>query len=393
LAGERGDLSGEPPRVRSYEVARLAGVHRSTVSRALNPSTAHLVNAQTRRRVEAAVEQLSYRTDAIAQSLRTRRSLTIGFLIPDITNPIFARIVRGSDDTLHRHGYGTLVGYGDDQPSRAGEELQRLEQRGVDGFIVATAQRSDPALERLADRGVPVVLVNRRTDDDRLAAVTVDDQPGTEAAVRHLAELGHARVACIAAPQSTSTGRARLTHFRQAMDHVELAIDDRYLVEAGALAREATRRLVLDLLDLPEPPTAIVAANDIMAIGCLEALRVRGLRCPDDVSVVGFNDMPYADWLSPALTTVHWNHYDMGATAARILLAKLGVISAELEEHVLMPSHLVVRQTTGPAPDRPARARPPASAPVDDLAGLGARIASLEAATLALIDEMRASGA
>ena len=380
--------------MRSYEVAKLAGVHRSTVSRALNPSTAHLVNAQTRRRVQAAVEQLSYRTDAIAQSLRTRRSLTIGFLIPDITNPIFARIVRGSDDTLHRHGYGTLVGYGDDQPSRAEEELERLEQRGVDGFIVATAQRSDPALERLADREVPLVLVNRRTDDARLAAVTVDDQPGTEAAVRHVAELGHVRVACIAAPQSTSTGLARLTHFRQAMDHVGLAIEERHLVEAGALTREVTRRLVLDLLDLPEPPTAIVAANDIMAIGCLEALRVRGLRCPEDVSIVGFNDMPYADWLAPALTTVRWDHYEMGATAARILLAKLGVISAVRDDHVLMPSQLVVRESTGPAPDRASHARPPAPAPAptpaDDLAGLSARIASLEAATRALISEMGA---
>jgi LacI family transcriptional regulator len=377
--------------VRSYEVAQLAGVHRSTVSRALNPSSAHLVNADTRRRVQAAVEQLSYRTDAMARSLKTRRSLTIGFLIPDITNPIFARIVRGSDDALHRHGYGTLVGYDDDQPFRAGEELERLEQRGVDGFIVATAQRSDPPLERLADRDVPVVLVNRRTDDDRLAAVTVDDQPGTEAAVRHLAELGHVRVACIAAPQRTSTGLARLTHFRQAMAHAGLAIDEACLLDAGALTREATRRLTLDLLDLRDPPTAIVAANDIMAIGCLEALRVRGLRCPDDVSVVGFNDMPYADWLSPALTTVRWDHYAMGATAARILLAKLGVVSAASQEHVRMPSELVVRASTGPAPERGSHARPHAPAPAGDLAGLSARIASLEATTRALVAELGAS--
>lgn len=362
--------------IRSYEVAALAGVHRSTVSRALNPKTAHLVNESTRHRVLAAVEQLSYHTNAIAQSLKTRRSLTVGVLIPDLTNPLFPPIIRGIDDVLHDYAYSSLVGYSDEQAARARHYLERFQQRGVDGVIIATAKRSDPAVDSLTARNMPVVLVNRRTDDDAAASVTVDHRSGIDAAVVHLATLGHTRVACIAAPQDTSTGHARSVDFRDAVARVGLDGSPDLLVEARAVSRGEGQRLGIELLQQADPPTAIVAANDTMAVGCLDALRLLELRCPDDVSIVGFNDMPYADLLSPALTTVRFDHYAMGATAARILLNKMGVADATEADHVVLPSQLVVRASTSPAARAPLAGSPQARE--EDRSSLSGRLESLE---------------
>lgn len=333
--------------MRSFEVAALAGVHRSTVSRALNPATAHLVNEATRQRVMAAVEQLSYHTNTFARSLKTRRSFTVGVLIPDIT-PLFPPVIRGADDVLHQHGYYSLVGYSDEDPGRAQWYLEHLLQRHVDGLVIAVARRTDPVLEGFASRGVPVVLVNRRTDDDRLPSVTVDGRPGITAVVRHLAGLGHTRIACIAPPQHSSTGHDRLVQFREAADSLGLAPPPGLLVEATGVTIAEGQRLSAELLERAEPPTAIVAANDTMALGCLDALRLRGLRCPDDISVVGFNDVPFAGRIAPALTTVRFDHYKMGETAAQILLGKIGVIEPAAAEHVSLPSELVVRESTGP---------------------------------------------
>lgn len=340
--------------MRSFEVAALAGVHRSTVSRALNPATAHLVNEATRQRVMAAVEQLSYHTNAFARSLKTRRSFTVGVVIPDITS-LFPPVTRGADDVLHEHGYYSLVGYSDEDPDRTQWYLEHLQQRHVDGLIVAVARRSDPPLEDFASRGVPIVLVNRRTDDDRIPSVTVDGRPGITAVVQHLAKLGHTRIACIAAPQDTSTGHDRLVYFREAADSLGLGQPPGLLAEATGVTIAEGQRICTELLERAEPPTAIVAANDTMALGCLDALRLRGMRCPDDVSVVGFNDVPFAERIAPALTTVRFDHYKMGAIAAQILLGKIGVIEPAPSDHVSLPSELVVRESTGPVKGTPLR--------------------------------------
>lgn len=377
---------------RSADVATLAGVHRSTVSRVMNPATAHLVNEATRRRVLAAVDELGYRTNTIAQGLRMRRSLTVGVIIPDITNPLFPPIVRAIDDTLSEYGYTSLVGYSDGDADRASEYLERFQQRDVDGLLVATAQRADPALEQLSARGVPLVQVNRRSDNDDIPYVIVDDRAGIRAAVEHLAALGHVRVACLAAPQSTSTGRDRFVHFRAAAEEHGIQLDRTLLLEASAVSQDEGRRLCRQLLRQSRPPTAIVAANDTMALGCIDALRQHGLRCPDDVSIVGFNDMQFADRLSPALTTVRFDHYRMGASAARILLGRMGTAEADGDEQIALPSELVVRDSTAgvqtAATLRPRSRRPSGT----DVSQLAERIGRLEVLLHAALDRPREEG-
>ena len=337
------------------DVARLAGVHPGTASRALNEETRSLVKEETLRRVLDAAEELSYRPNPIARSLRTSRSFTAGVIIPDITNPLFPPIVRGIEDTLNRVGYTALVANTDNDPARERGAVDALRARQVDGFIAASARTQDPALEELIDSGVPLALVNRRFLDGRIPAAAVDDRDGAHLAVEHLVSLGHTRIAHLGAPQTISTGSERLKGFLEAMKTVGLEVDDDLVLLGEALRDYEGARLCRELLSAGTPFTAIVAANDLMALGCFDALNERGLSCPDDVSVVGFNDMPFAARFSPPLTTVRVPQYEMGVAAAELLLERIGDAGAPPKERLLAPS-LVVRGSTGPAPAPSGRA-------------------------------------
>jgi LacI family transcriptional regulator len=344
---------GATPRSTLRQVASHAGVHPATVSRALNPETRQLVNADTLRRVLAAVRDLDYRTNEIARSLRTHRSFTVGVVIPDITNPLFPRLVRGLEDGLDAVGYTSLVAYTDDLPEREEERIRRLQQRGVDGFILATARHKDPTLEALAAEGVAVVLINRRTASDAIPSVTVDDRGGTRDAVRHLIELGHRRIAHVGAPSRLSTARARLEGFRAAMREAGLKTDAGAMTPANAVTQAEGQRLGRLALQRDPALTAIVAANDLMALGCYDAIAEAGLRCPGDVSVIGFNDMPFADRFDPPLTTVRFDHYGMGHAAAGMLVRRLRTEEATPSaSHLRLETKLVIRSSTGPAPPR-----------------------------------------
>ena len=237
----------------------------------------------------------------------------------------------------------------DNDPARERGAVEALRARQVDGFIAASARTQDRALEELIDSGVPLALVNRRFLDGRIPAVAVDDRDGAHLAVEHLASLGHTRIAHLGAPQTISTGSERLKGFLEAMSTVGLEVDDELIVLGEALREHEGARLGRELLARGREFTAIVAANDLMALGCYDALAERGLSCPADVSVVGFNDMPFASRFSPPLTTVHVPQYEMGVAAAELLLERIADASAPPRERLLAPS-LVVRGSTGPVP-------------------------------------------
>ncbi|MEJ3749860.1 LacI family DNA-binding transcriptional regulator [Actinomycetes bacterium KLBMP 9797] len=328
------------------DVADRAGVHRATASRALNPSTRHLVNGATAERVARAAQRLGYRPNAIARSLKTARSASVGLLIPDLTNPLFPPIARGVEDVLRGAGYGAWIANTDNDPEREAAAVEAMLGRTVDGFVVATARLDHPLLDQLLDAGSPLVLVNRRTARSDVCSVTPDEAAGVALAVRHLVELGHRDIVHLAGPQDVSTGVNRLRAYRQAMrDHgrpERAVVCDGFTEAAGAAA-------VRHLLDQRVPCTAVLAGNDLLALGCYDALAERGLRCPDDVSVVGFNDMPFVDKLAPPLTTVRIPHYDLGAEAARLLLEELGQPGRH-PRSVLLPLSLVTRTSTAPPP-------------------------------------------
>jgi LacI family transcriptional regulator len=337
-------LPSVAPRPTLRDVATQAGVHPATASRALNEATRSLVRPATVARVREVAAALGYQVNPIARSLKTSRSETVGVLVPDLTNPLFPPIVRGIEDALADNGYTVLTANTDNDPARTSSNFAAMQARQVDGFIVATALLDDPLMHDAAARGVPMVLVNRLTEHLDVSAVAADDATGIERTVDHLVELGHRDIAHVAGPLRVSTGAVRLQAFRAAMHRHGLR-DDR-IVEAEAYSEVAGRTALLQLLD-GDRPTGIVAGNDLLALGCYDALEETGLSCPDDVSVVGFNDMPFMDKMRPALTTVRVAHYEVGAEAARLLLDAFADPDRPARGVLLQPT-LVIRSSTAP---------------------------------------------
>ena len=343
-------------RITIEDVARAAGVHASTVSRALNPERQALVTGAVAARVAAAARRLGYSPDPVAAGLRTRRSSTIGVLVPDIANPLFPPILRGIEAALGEAGYTAIIANTDNDPQRASDALERLAARRADGIILATASRRDPLVERCRKLGLPVVLVNRGVDDATASAVITADEAGVALAVLHLADLGHRAIGHIAGPRRLSTGAQRRSGFVAALRTIGAGRLPPAIAEAQSYEIEAGRRAAAALLAANPGITAIVAANDLLALGCYDEAKRLGLGCPRDISITGFNDMPFADRFDPPLTTVRIPHRAMGAEAARLLLAEIENPRSPKREIELQPE-LVVRGSTARPRASPARAR------------------------------------
>jgi LacI family transcriptional regulator len=341
----------QPPTLR--DVAAAAGVHPATASRALNPETRRLVNAETARRVLRVAASLSYEPNPIARSLKTAKSRTIGLVLPDLTNPLFPPIVRGIDDVLGPTGYCSLIVNTDNDAAREQALVASLRSRQVDGLIVATARLDHPLLAQLHEQGVRMVLVNRRAEHLDVPSVTPDDAAGIGLAVDHLVRLGHRRVVHLAGPQTTSTGVIRARAFRSAIRDHGLDEDPALVVVCSNWTEEEGARGLRQVIDSGAEFTAVVAGNDLIALGCYDVFRERGLRCPEDLSVVGFNNVPFIDKLWPPLTTIALPHHQIGVEAARMLLESLNQPDRPARS-VLLPVTLVTRESTAaPASRRP----------------------------------------
>lgn len=329
------------------DVADAAGVHAATASRALNPDTRGLVNAETARRVLRAAETLGYHPNPIARSLKTAKSRTIGVVIPDLTNPLFPPIVRGIEDVLDQAGYSALIANTDSDPAREQAQVASLRSRQVEGLIVATALLDHPLLRGLHREGVKMVLVNRRVDDVEVPSVCPDDAAGIRLAVKHLAGLGHRRILHLAGPQTTSTGLARARAFQVAVREQGLVDDPARVVACDYWSEAEGAKVLSRVLDDEVDFTAVVAGNDLIALGCYDVFAERGIDCPADVSVVGFNGMPFLDKLRPPLTTVAVAHHQIGQEAARMLLESFTETDRPARSVLLSPT-LVIRGSTAP---------------------------------------------
>jgi LacI family transcriptional regulator len=334
------------------DIADALGVHTSTVSRALDPKTRHLITAKIAERIVDAARERGYRPNAIASSLRTRRSMTVGVVVPDITNAVFPPILRGIEDTLTPQGYIAMIANSDSDPERESILIDTLRARGVDGLILASAQREDPAISRAVEEGIAVVTVNRQVDDPNVSSVINDEASGVRLAVRHLIALGHRQIAHIAGPRSLSTGLMRYEAFLAALRADGIAPEGELVASSTAFNEDEGERCCRSLLELRAAPgarrfTAIVCANDRLAIGAIKALRDDGHLCPHDVSVTGYNDTDFVDRIDPPLTTVRIQKREAGARAAAILLDRLTDPRHE-PEHVILPVELIVRGSTAP---------------------------------------------
>lgn len=326
------------------DVAARCGVHPSTVSRALSPAMKHLVAADVADRIQTAANALGYRLNMAAKGLRTGRSGLIGVLAPDIADPGFPPVLSGIADHLHAQGYATIVA---DAGTEGSEQdlVDRLIARGVDGLVLATVTLHDQVVKHCLDAALPVVLVNRVDAAAQLPSAASDDAAGMRLAVEHLAALGHRRIGHVAGPQHVSTGARRRAGFEASARDAGLSARHAPVETVEAYTRAAGHKAALRLLARRTRPTAIVAANDLLALGVYDALAARGLACPGDVSVVGHNDMPFVDLVSPPLTTVRIAQRDMGEAAARLLLDRIADPAAAREHLVLSPT-LIVRGST-----------------------------------------------
>jgi LacI family transcriptional regulator len=328
------------------DVAKAAGVHFSTVSRALNPATRGLLKPQIADHVLAIAQSLGYRTNSLASSLRTRRSRVVGVVVPDIAGLLFPPIVEGIEHALLKEGYMTIVANSAGDPDRHRRILTGMVERQVDGLILASVTLRDPILDEWLEGRAPIVLINRTDESGRVPAVLNDDLRGITMVVQHLADLGHKRIAHIAGPASLSTGAMRLRAFQIACSELSIPKARHAIVHATAFAREAGRIACLELLKKYPNATAIVAANDLIALGCYDAFAERGISCPNDISVTGFNDSPFVDLVRPSLTTVRVAKQEMGFEAARILLARMSGHRAVAD--VLLRPEFVRRKSTSP---------------------------------------------
>jgi LacI family transcriptional regulator len=337
------------------DVARAAGVHPSTVSRALNPATRAMVTDSVVARVTEAAEQLGWRPSTLAAGLRTRRSRTIGILVPDLINPVFPPIVQAAETRLAEAGYATLIANTDNDPARETLLIERMAAHLVDGLMLASAARGSHALELCARWKIPTVLINRRLPGSAVSAVINDDRHGMALAVRHLVELGHRRIAHLAGPAGVSTATDRRSGFRTALHAAGLDAEAAPIIGAEVYARDAGRVAMAELLRGP-PFTAVAVANDMLCLGVYDALEAAGLEVGRDISVTGFNDMPFVDRIAPPLTTVRIQHAEMGRQGADLLLAEMAEPKADRQDILLQPELVLRRSTAAPYARNPAKA-------------------------------------
>ncbi len=332
-------------KVNIKDVAAKAGVHPSTVSRVLNPDTASMVSRPVAERVTSIASEMGYKRSPMASGLRTGRSYTVGVLIPDLTNPIFPPIVRGIERSLGERGYIAILADSDNNKKDEHAILDSMKSRHVDGLILATAHRKDLAVNTCIDEQIPLVLVNRSIDSHAVTEVINDDEKGISLAIEHLLELGHRSIAYLGGPPDTSTGRDRHQAFKKIMRAHGLEPDPELIVNCAAFTEPEGHLGFLSLLKKHRHFSAVVAANDLLALGCFDALQESELRCPQDISVTGFNDTPFMDRLSPPLTTVQIPLDEMGAKAAQLLLNLIRDPQIDSETIKLKPK-LVVRGST-----------------------------------------------
>ncbi len=333
-------------KVNIKDVAARARVHPSTVSRVLNLESRSMVSETVAKRVEKVAKSMGYSRSPLASGLRTGRSFIIGVLIPDLTNPVFPPIVRGIERSLNAQGYIAMLADSDNNQDSEMMLLDSMKSRSVDGMILATAHRKDPVVDTcIADR-IPLVLVNRTTDKHDVTSVVNDDVHGIDLAISHLLELGHQRIAFVGGPQNTSTGHDRYVAFRNQAKKGRIKTHSDLMVNTRSFTEAAGHKALKALWSTRRKFTAVVAANDLLALGCYDALKERGLSCPNDLSITGFNDMPFMDKLSPSLTSIRIPHDEIGRQAAELLLSQIKTPTSAERTIITLKPELVVRDST-----------------------------------------------
>ncbi|GIL14046.1 MAG: LacI family transcriptional regulator [Chloroflexota bacterium] len=328
------------------DVAKRAGVSAMTVSRVINNSG--YISQETRERVEQAIAELGYVPNALARSLRFKRTKTIALILTDITNPFFTTLARGIEDAASEQGFSVIFCNTDESQDEEAEYLSVVVQKQVDGVLLVPASSSSESVTFLRDRGVPCVLLDRRLPGAAVDTVRGDSEAGAYQLTRHLLDLGHRRIALLNGPSSVSTAEDRLAGYRRALD--EAGLSSAASVYEGSYTVEGGYRTAKKMLAAAPRPTAVFAANNFIAIGALRVLREAGLRVPDNLSLVAFDDLPTTMMIDPFFTVIGQPAYEMGQRATQLLLEHLAGQSPAEPQEIVLPAQLIVRRSSGPPP-------------------------------------------
>jgi len=328
------------------DVAKQAGVAPITVSRVINNSG--YVNEKTRARVEAAIADLGYVPNVLARSLRSRRTDTLGLILTDISNPFWTTVARGVEDAASDAGFNVILCNTDESEVEQDKYLHVLVQKQVDGVLLVPARSAVEPIKFIQSQNTSVVVLDRRIPNSQTDAVRCDSEGGAYQLTCLLLSLGHRRIAMLSGPRGVSTAEDRVAGYRRALTEVGLDVDPA-LVNYGQFSLESGYTMTQQVLTVTPRPSALFAGNNFIAIGALRALRDAGLRVPEDLALVGFDDLPTDLVVDPFITVAAQPAYEMGRQATELLLARLSEEAPAAYQEIVLPTVIVVRESSGQA--------------------------------------------
>lgn len=325
-----------------YDIAKLAGVSTATVSKVLNQTGR--ISEITRKRILQISKEHNYHPSVVASALTGKKTFTIGLLIPDLANPFFAEVARNVEDRAHELGFNLVICNTDNDSNKEIKYIHLLRQKSVDGIIVATGVRNDEILNELIGQNIPIAVIAREMSVLTASTVLVDDFAGGYSAASHLIQLGHRRIAIVAENLSVMSSSERVRGYRHALEEAGLSFDEK-LVMVSDFTVQGGKKAAKRLLGSAQPPTAIFACNDLLAIGAMQAAKERNLAIPQQLSIVGFDNTILASITDPPLTTVAQPIKIMGHKVVDLITQEMNSDKTEIQRVVLLPQ-LIVRSST-----------------------------------------------
>lgn len=328
-----------------YDIAKRAGVSPATVSRALNNQK--LVKEETRQRISKIAQEMNYSPNFLARSLVKKQSNTIALIISDITNPFFTTVARGVEDTASRKGFNTIFCNTDEDPEKENQYINLMLRRRVDGIIIASCSNGN-TLEEAWSRNIPLVLVDRTIEGFSWDSVVGDSEEGGYLLTKHLIEVhDHKKIAAVSGPQIISTSRDRLAGYMRALREYQLEINQNWII-VGEYKEDFGYRIASNYLrQAGEKPTAIFAGNNFIAIGILRAAHELGIRIPEDLALVNFDDLDMASYIFPFLTVAKQPAYTMGSIATDFLLQRISREKIKEKRYVVLKPEIIIRKSCG----------------------------------------------
>jgi len=325
------------------DVAQLAKVSPAVVSRLMNEDPTLSIREETEKRVYAAIEQLGYRPNLMARGLRIKETRIIAMVIADITNPFFPAMVKGAQKAAGEDGFILTLFDAEEDMQNERKFIEAVFDRQMDGVILTSLFVEDDTAQIVDNLNLPHVLIQRSARNASGLYVGVNDVLGASLAVKHLIDIGHTRIATISGSLRTETGVRRLEGYRKTLAENEIEFDEQYVANTD-FTEKGGYQAMMQLLALPHPPSAVFAANDLMALGAMAAIKGSGLRIPEDISVVGYDDIWVSGKTTPALTTVRVDQHGIGYTACKTLISRIRGEAAAREQ--ILDVELIIRDST-----------------------------------------------